>query len=595
MTDPPEASFTLRSVFSIAESIGVGLRKEWKWRKIASHLAVSKDPCLATRAFLREGAAACVMWELTDDAMQPLVDIVVTPRDYFSRRTSSYDIGSPRIRCGVKFELTLVSLMVVVNLVNFAYGLTITLTSPAYPYLGWSLLASRGCALGTLTWTAILLFSMSRSVTSWCYKHTGLLIFLDSMGIHLLAVKNLCACVVIHTAVHMAKTATALLSRPASVWNSILKCAKQGYLAQTVLAFPSCPFPDQLGNVEVFLSTPFFTGYLLICVFVLFGISSRRSRRDRNHRFFRVTHNLLISAWLILLYFHGASQWLGHGFPLVLAVCLPVLLVYFFHKTSQHIFADACRIDSFECITENLLVLRLQYRFPMREGMFVLLAVPEISRFDFHPFSIAESTEKTITLNIRVRGRWTVSLRDACNRLTRVLVAGPYVAPACSIGKRAQGDVLVIIASGVGITAFLNSISVMSDRSCRVYVLWVVRQGIDVQQASETLQAITNDHKISVSVFVTSEGTTKASRFFIETVRRLPGQLVVNAPGSDTASIRLVFNRPQWSSEFSNIQESGTRWVYACGQKQLLEDVRKACNACSDLTGHGFVSTFEEL
>ena len=143
----------------------------------------------------------------------------------------------------------------------------------------------------------------------------------------------------------------------------------------------------------------------------------------------------------------------------------------------------------------------------------------------------------------------------------------------------------------------VNSLDVLLLRSCKIYVFWVVRLGLEICQASETLQSIINDSRINVSVFVTWEDKhpTKAARFFRETAARLHGNFMVNVPGTDAPNMRMAFKRPVWSRVFNEIEEPGTRWVYACGPIALLDDVRSACTDCSEVSGQSFIYTFEEL
>lgn len=94
--------------------------------------------------------------------------------------------------------------------------------------------------------------------------------------------------------------------------------------------------------------------------------------------------------------------------------------------------------------------------FDYNPGQYVYLAIPEISLFEWHPFSISSSPHQPmVTFHIRVRGNWTGSLKQLarhCNDAQiDILMEGPYG----SVGVDLFSDrykIIMLMSGGIGVT-----------------------------------------------------------------------------------------------------------------------------------------------
>uniref|UniRef100_A0A0A8YPP9 FAD-binding FR-type domain-containing protein n=1 Tax=Arundo donax TaxID=35708 RepID=A0A0A8YPP9_ARUDO len=122
--------------------------------------------------------------------------------------------------------------------------------------------------------------------------------------------------------------------------------------------------------------------------------------------------------------------------------------------------------------------------FKYKSGMYLFVKCPDVSPFEWHPFSITSAPgDDYLSVHIRTLGDWTSELRNlfgkACEaqvtskkatltrlettvvadaqtedtRFPRVLIDGPYGAPAQNYKKY---DILLLIGLGIGATPFIS-------------------------------------------------------------------------------------------------------------------------------------------
>ncbi|XP_073944311.1 NADPH oxidase 4-like [Choristoneura fumiferana] len=130
------------------------------------------------------------------------------------------------------------------------------------------------------------------------------------------------------------------------------------------------------------------------------------------------------------------------------------------------------------------LTLSCHEQFSCRAGQYVLLQCQEVSRLEWHPFTVVKvptSSQRNFIVWIRVKGDWT----DALERLLlqkgsdnlNILVDGPFSSPMEGVRR---SRVAVCVAAGVGITPFVATLHdmLLNPRKLlpgRVHLLWIVR------------------------------------------------------------------------------------------------------------------------
>ncbi|KZV36108.1 respiratory burst oxidaseprotein H [Dorcoceras hygrometricum] len=247
--------------------------------------------------------------------------------------------------------------------------------------------------------------------------------------------------------------------------------------------------------------------------------------------------------------------------------------------------------------TGNVLALYMSRPpgFKYKSGMYLFVKCPDISNFEWHPFSITSAPgDDYLSVHIRTLGDWTTELRNhfakACEpkstqprrgNLVRmetkaysdtdnsgfpnVVIKGPYGAPAQNYKKY---DILLLIGLGIGATPFISIIKDIvnneaefdsaADRKCpeRAYFYWVTRE----QGSFDWFKGVMDDiaeydhnHVIEMHNYLTSvyeEGDARSA--LIGMVQSL--QHAKN--GVDVVSesrIRTHFARPNWKKVFAHL------------------------------------------
>jgi predicted ferric reductase len=106
--------------------------------------------------------------------------------------------------------------------------------------------------------------------------------------------------------------------------------------------------------------------------------------------------------------------------------------------------------------------------FAYNPGQYVYLAVPEISWFQWHPFSMSSAPhQQTVTLHIRKVGDWTSALFDhaAKNRAIEIYLEGPFGNLSVDIIGDRKYKSIMLISGGIGSKFFTK---------CFVFILSLI-------------------------------------------------------------------------------------------------------------------------
>lgn len=215
---------------------------------------------------------------------------------------------------------------------------------------------------------------------------------------------------------------------------------------------------------------PGWTGFVAIICFYLLALLSMPQVRKWSYQVFQLGH-LLMFPMIAMLMLHGSLGLLQ--FPVLgIVLAFPTVMVILERVTRfllgfQKVPASLEVLDDDTvCITATVPNIRLwQYK----AGQYVFLQVPEISFFQWHPFTVSECIDKTFKLHIKTDGDWTSKLRKLKD-LKHIGVDGPYGAPA---QRFYDFDQTIIIGSGIGVTPFSG---ILNDLQSREDHAWTRRR-----------------------------------------------------------------------------------------------------------------------
>jgi NADPH oxidase 1 len=166
----------------------------------------------------------------------------------------------------------------------------------------------------------------------------------------------------------------------------------------------------------LFKSIPGLTGVILMVVIAIMFFTSLDFMRRRYFQLFSYVHVLLFPIFLIASFVHGADGWVNFGFP-TSVFFLPIpMLIYFFMifrriirmKTKPFYVADASFSNGYNFMFLNLVKPK---GYDFKPGQYAFINIPEISYFQWHPFSIASSPNNDfMVFMVQNSGDWTAEL-----------------------------------------------------------------------------------------------------------------------------------------------------------------------------------------
>ncbi|XP_024019133.1 putative respiratory burst oxidase homolog protein H [Morus notabilis] len=362
---------------------------------------------------------------------------------------------------------------------------------------------------------------------------------------------------------------------------------------------------------------------------------------------FWYAHHLLALVY-ILLVIHGYFLFLTNDWTKKttwMYIMVPVLF-YATERTYSLINESNHCVDIKKAViyTGNVLALYMSKPpgFKYKSGMYLFVKCPDISSFEWHPFSITSAPgDDYLSVHIRTLGDWTTELKNrfalACQPentqsrrgnlvrmetkaisdyeyqggsaeswYPRILIKGPYGAPAQNFKKY---DILLLIGLAIGATPFisiikdlLNNIKPNDSESGstssssselnrrgpkRAYFYWVTREQGSFEWFKGVMDDIAeydHDNIIEMHNYLTSvyeEGDARSA--LIAMVQKL--QHAKN--GVDCVSesrIRTHFARPNWRKVFSQMastHQSSRIGVFYCGSATLSKPLKKLCQEFS--------------
>lgn len=361
-------------------------------------------------------------------------------------------------------------------------------------------------------------------------------------------------------------------------------------------------------------SLPGWTGVLLVLISVVVTPFTFHCVRQSNFNWFWYSHMLYYPVFLGLLYVHGLQSWLepSQGWKIL---TLPTLVFIVDRWKKIKLYANALNVsidpssvvyqdDSGACLAVGLKMAKPEHfrnltTHRLLPGMYVMLNIPKLSAFEWHPFTLTSAPDdRLLSLHIRSRGDWTTALIELI-RLAKAEEEFPSIVARVDgpIGAPTMGylryRVVLMIGSGIGVTPFA---SILRDLACRfaskrkegadldkLYFHWTTRHQSSLQWFSTCMNTVTRfdrEGKIEIHNHLTTTAPTRSAAVvkFVQTlVHRMNGEDVISGLQTHT---RTHFGRPNWHHVFSDILARHPRThigVFFCGAKSFQRELGKLC------------------
>jgi NADPH oxidase 2 len=257
-------------------------------------------------------------------------------------------------------------------------------------------------------------------------------------------------------------------------------------------------------------------------------------------------------------------------------------------------------------------VVEVQIRkdtFKAKAGQYIFICCPEISLFEWHPFTLTSSPyEDFVSVHIRVVGDWTTKFahRLGCRfggsdeahltpprNLPFVMIDGGFGSASEDVFDY---EAAILVGAGIGVTPFasiLKSIWYRVEKSQirmvlkKVYFVWTCRDKEAFEWFSDlltTLEEENIEHFLEIHTFLT--GSLKP--------HEMKNIVINDGYGGRDALTGLraptKFGRPNWDHIFSRVRErhrGADIGVFFCGPKVLSSVLHQKCNQWTESTKTG--------
>ncbi|XP_048322329.2 putative respiratory burst oxidase homolog protein H [Ziziphus jujuba] len=566
------------------------------------------------------------------------------PKRYRTPYSKYHCITSEYIHDNWK-RIWIITLWLLINFTLFMWKYKQYKNKGAYQVMGSCLCFAKGAAETLKFNMALILVPVCRRTLTKLRSSflNNIIPFDDNINFH----KMIALAIVIGTLLHMIMHVSCDFPR-------LTSCPKEKFMALLGSNFDH----NQPTYVDLLQSTPGITGILMVIImafaFTLALHSFRKSviklpwpfHHLAGFNAFWYAHHLLVLAYVLLI-IHGYFLFLTKEWykkTTWMYVMVPMMF-YGSERISAVVNERKHRVNIIKATiyTGNVLALYVSKPpgFKYKSGMYIFVKCPDISSFEWHPFSITSAPgDDYLSVHIRTLGDWTSELKnkfaEVCQpentqpkngtlirmetransrnfehsqkgvKYPKIFIKGPFGAPAQNYKKY---DILMLIGLGIGATPF---ISIMKDllnciklndpeefsgsthptginKKCpqRAYFYWVTRE----QGSFDWFKGVMNDiaefdqnHIIEMHNYLTSvheEGDARSA--LIAMVQKL--QHAKN--GLDVVSesrIKTHFARPNWRRVFSNLastHESSRIGVFYCGSPTLTKTLKDLCHEFS--------------
>ncbi|KAK6246980.1 hypothetical protein QUC31_018545 [Theobroma cacao] len=542
-------------------------------------------------------------------------------------------------------RIWVVALFVIINLILFFWKYIQFYGSATYQITGYCVCVAKGSAEALKLDMALILLPVCRRTltklrSTFLHK---IIPFDDNINFHKLIALAIAIWTSLHTFLHLACNFPKISGCPTGKFMELLGPA---------FGYKQPSYADLVNN------TVGITGVLMVILMLFsFTLATHNFRRNivklpwpftilAGFNAFWYAHHLLTLVYVQLI-LHGyflifkkpwywKTTWMYLLIPMLFYASERFLTRFQEHKHNVNVIKAVI-------YTGNVLALYVTKPpgFKYKSGMYLFIKCHDISKFEWHPFSITSAPKDDyLSVHIRTLGDWTRELKDrfekACEpptveakrgnlmrmetRATKktesstdyeqeqtifpsIFIKGPYGAPAQNYKKY---DILLLIGLGIGATPFISIIKDLLSRIKpadglqmeggmkpgkkypeRAYFYWVTRE----QSSFEWFKGVMDDiaeydknkmiemHNYLTSVY--EEGDARSA--LIGMVQKI--QQAKN--GVDIVSesrITTHFARPNWGKVFSQLastHESSRIGVFYCGSATLTKVLKKLCHEFS--------------
>jgi NADPH oxidase len=372
------------------------------------------------------------------------------------------------------------------------------------------------------------------------------------------------------------------------------------------------------------------TGHFMLLIMVLMYTTAHHKIRKQCFEVFWYTHHLAFF-FLIALYTHATGCFVRDSVDPDFSSTFPFYntrhclgyeswrfiiwpgIIYFGERLLREYRARRpTRLSKVLVHPSGAMELRIvKPSFKYRPGQWLFVQIPELSRFQWHPFTITSAPEDPyVSIHIRQVGDWTESLGERLGvgpavvkkmtqaalqgnekglmqsdfveidttmssiTLPAVRIDGPYGAPAEDVFT---AEVAILVGAGIGVTPFASILKHIWYRQKRgtlgslrrVEFIWVCRDAPSFGWFQSLLQEVeaaqADPNFLHINIYLTQK-----------VGEDMLWNIAVNEPGAEYDPLtllrtRTMFGRPDWNAIYSRMREAIETGQYLPGSKSQLK------------------------
>ncbi|XP_027368818.1 respiratory burst oxidase homolog protein A-like [Abrus precatorius] len=472
-----------------------------------------------------------------------------------------------------------------------------------FEVMGYCLPTAKGAAETLKLNMALVLFPVCRNTITWLRKHRSInsvIPFNDNINFHKLIAGGIVVGVILHGGTHLACDFPRISESDKSIFRQTI-ASGFGY--------------HQPSYMEILATTEGVSGIgMVVLMAIAFSLATKWPRRRSpvlpvslqrvtGYNTFWYSHHLFVLVYVLLI-IHSMFLFLTDKLmekTTWMYIAFPVLL-YAGERIFRAIRSGSYEVDILKAnlYPGKVLYLKMQKPegFKYQSGMYIFLQCPQISPFEWHPFSLTSGPQDDyLSVHIRTLGDWSYqiyalfqeTMLSGLQGCPKLYIDGPY---GSASQDHVKYDILILIGLGIGATPF---ISILKD------VVKGVQTGQNDHQNSfdwfrDVMKEISNSTKkqsvVEMHNFLTSvypEGDVRSALLSVIQALHLAKS------GIDIVSrtpIHTHFARPNWFNIFSRLarKHGGAKiGVFYCGPSKLAKELKRLCTKFSTKTTTRFV------
>lgn len=344
-------------------------------------------------------------------------------------------------------------------------------------------------------------------------------------------------------------------------------------------------------------------GFILTAIHISLGISAlARAVRERLFEVFIYVH-FLAPLSMPILCLHGIFCFLKDsdgacaGSTTLFWIAGPSVLYLvdlLFAFWNSRRFSYICKVIRHP--SEVLEIHMRKPRFVFLPGQFVYLNLPDVSRLQWHPFTLTSAPEEDhISIHMRMVGDWTRAVSEYLQRAalekTKIYIDGPL---GCASQENQNYEMIVCIGAGIGQTPFASILKSLwfrlnkplsRGRLREVHFVGICRSTKSFEWFNDILAALERSDQngiLHLHLYVTGkvpeeEQALIAAHHDLGLVDPITG---LKSPTN--------FGRPDFSSLFQRWRRRGHQkiGVFYCGPHPLGQRIRQISHSMSDNRVH---------